>query len=96
MRKLEGGVFRWLRTKKLKSRTSGAAEAAEGGRSPRIKTKKPNLGRRRRLRVIYRINKLRISNSIGRGLPCHGSRCRFDAGLVRFKEKSPLVGLDIC
>jgi len=40
MRKLEGGVFRWLRTKKLKSRTSGAAEAAEGGRSPRIKTKK--------------------------------------------------------
>lgn len=33
------------------------------------------------------INKLhyihRISNLIGKGLSCHGSKCRFDAGLIR-------------
>ena len=47
------------------------------------------------LRYSYRgatpLASIRISNSIGRGLPCHGSRCRFDAGLVRLKEKSPKV-----
>ena len=26
---------------------------------------------------------LRISNLIGRGLPCHGSRCRFESDLIR-------------
>ena len=26
---------------------------------------------------------LRISNLIGQGLPCHGSRCRFDSDLIR-------------
>lgn len=25
----------------------------------------------------------RISNLIGQGLPCHGSRCRFEADLIR-------------
>ena len=35
------------------------------------------------LSIIRTIFKLRISNLIGRGLPCHGSRCRFDAGLIR-------------
>ena len=26
---------------------------------------------------------LRISNLIGKGLPCHGSRCRFESDLIR-------------
>ena len=26
---------------------------------------------------------LRISNLIGQGLPCHGSRCRFESDLIR-------------
>jgi hypothetical protein len=26
---------------------------------------------------------IRISNLIGKGFPCHGNRCRFDADLIR-------------
>lgn len=28
----------------------------------------------------------RISNLIGKGLPCHGSRCRFDSDLIRIRK----------
>ena len=31
---------------------------------------------------------LRISNLIGQGLPCHGSRCRFEPDLIRIPAAS--------
>lgn len=31
--------------------------------------------------ILLNVN--RVSNLIGRGLSCHGSRCRFDSGLTR-------------
>ena len=38
--------------------------------------------------IIYR-----VSNLIGKGLPCRGSRCRIVAGLIRFNNKCYLCNV---
>ena len=38
----------------------------------------------------------RVSNLNGKVFPCRGKGCQFKSGLIRLKERLPLVRRDIC
>jgi hypothetical protein len=46
-----------------------------------------SLSSKQKMSVRFRLAVIRISNLIGKGLPCHGSRHRFDPGLIRDNRK---------